>query len=140
MEMRRPPGIQMVPPGIGARFNGLKPVATIRVGDAAAHAGEVRVEGSRMLVLIMRVPTGRVGLPHFDELMRNRPAFAVEHLTGDYKALTQRFPDVLDREVAFFRLDLVTHENRRAQLDGLGVDVVQVLDRMTEDAASVRSE
>jgi hypothetical protein len=67
-----------------------------------------------MLVPLMRVPTGRVGLPHFDELMPNRPAFVVKHLARDHNALTQWLSDVLDRQVAFFRLDLVVPENRRA--------------------------
>ena len=53
-----------------------------RVGQAAARAGEVRVERRRLLVDVVLVPAGGVRLPDLDSWPRRGLPVAAEHPPG----------------------------------------------------------
>ena len=77
----------------------VKPYRPLVVGQAAAGAGEVRVERRGMLVALVRVPAGGVGLPDLDELAAHRAPVTVEHAPGHPDPLAQRLAGVLPGEV-----------------------------------------
>src|SRR5438105_14826054 len=89
----------MILPGMGAWVDGDEAVATILVGDAAAGAAEVGVEGRWMLVLLVEIATGGIGLPELDYRVPDRPAVAVEDAAADDNALAQRLAGVLPRQI-----------------------------------------
>ena len=70
MDVRRPPGVVVVAPGILARADGDEAVAALGVGDGAPGAGEVRVERRVVLVGLVRVAARR------SSPARPRPAYA----------------------------------------------------------------
>ena len=85
-----------------------------------------------MLVALVDVATGRVGLPDLDQLAAYRPTVAVEHPAGDDHPLADRLAAVLDGQVGLERADVPVAEDRRPQLDALGVGVPQVLGRVPQ--------
>jgi hypothetical protein len=140
VDVRRPPGVRVIAPGIRAGLDRLEAVETVVVSDAAARAGEVGVERRRMLVPLVDVTARGVRLPHLDELMPHRAPLAIEHLPGDDHSRAERLTPMLDGEVRLDLRDIPVPERGRPQFDGLGVDVVQVLGRMPQQAAPVGRE
>jgi hypothetical protein len=67
----------LVAPGVRAGLDGGERVPSRVVGQAAAGAGEVRVQWRGVLVALVHVPTGRVGLPDLHQLPPHRAAVAV---------------------------------------------------------------
>ena len=91
-----------------------------------------------MLVALVDVaPTG-VGLPHLDELMRDRPAFAVGHAARDDNALAHGLGGMLDREVGLQRVDILVAEDGREELQELGIGRVRRVGRMAQLGAALR--
>ena len=72
VDVRRPPRVRVVAPRIRARLDRDEAVAAVVVGQAAAGAGEVRVERRRVLVDVVVVAAGRVRLPDLDERAADR--------------------------------------------------------------------
>ena len=120
-----PPGVAVVLPRVGPGLDRGERVGAVGVGEAAAHAGEVRVDRRRVLVALVDVAPARVGLPDLDELVPHRTAVAVEDPAGDHHPLADRLAAVLDGQVGLERVDVVLAEDRRPQLDPLGVGVVR---------------
>ena len=84
VDVRRSPGVLVVAPRVGAGLDRDEAVAALVVGEAAAGAGEVRVERRRVLVDLVRVAAGRVRLPDLDERVRGpagRPSSSTRPLT-----------------------------------------------------------
>ena len=100
VDVRRPPGIGVVVPGIGARTDGDEAVAAVVVGQGAALAAEVGVERRAMLVVGMGVAPGGIALPDLDQRTPHRPPVLVEHAAGDDDALAERFVPAPVGEVA----------------------------------------
>ena len=100
-------------PGVGAGLDRGEPVGAVVVGQAAADAGEVRVERRRVLVALVDVATAGVGLPDLDQLAPHRPAVAVQHPAGDHHPLADRLAAVLDGQVGLQRVDVAVAEDRR---------------------------
>ena len=138
MDVRRPPGVPVVAPRVGAGLDRREAVAAVAVGEAAAHAGEVRVERRRVLVALVDVAAGGVGLPDLDELVAHRPAVAVEHATGHDHPLAHRLAGVLDGQVGLERVEVPLTEHRRPQLDPLRVGLLRRLGRVAQQAGAVR--
>ena len=76
VDVRRPPRVRMVPPRVDPGLDRDEPVPTLVVGQAAARAGEVRVERRVVGVDVVEVSAGRVRLPDLDELAAERLAVA----------------------------------------------------------------
>ena len=123
--------------GYGPGLDRGEPVAAVVVGQAAADAGEVRVDRRRVLVALVDVAARGVGLPDLDELAAHRPAVAVEDPAGDDDPLADRLTVVLDRQVGLERVHVAVPEARRPQLDRLRVGVVQVLGGVAQQPAAV---
>ncbi len=77
MDVRRPPGVVMVLPGVCPGPDRGEPVPALAVGDRAAQPGEVRIQRRRPLVADVPVPAAGVGLPHFEQGARHRAAVRV---------------------------------------------------------------
>jgi hypothetical protein len=69
-----------------------------------------------VLIASMGVPSGGVGLPHFDERVPHRPAVAVENPPGDDDAFAQRFTGMLTSEIVVQGADLVLAEDGTGEL------------------------
>src|SRR5687767_7173632 len=92
MDMRRPPGIRMIEPGIRARLDRHEAVFAFFIRHAAPGAGKVRVQ--RRVVLIDRMPitTRSVGLPDLDYTIGHRALVFIDHLADDDNTLAHRLP------------------------------------------------
>ena len=136
--MRGPPGVVVVLPRVGPGLDRGEAVAAVVVGEHAAHPGEVRVDRRGVLVALVDVAPGGVGLPDLDQLAAHGAAVAVDDPTGHHDPLADRLTAVLDGQVGLGGADVAVPEDRREQLDLLGVGVVQVLGRVAQEAAAVR--
>src|SRR5262249_48490817 len=112
MDVRRTPGVLVIPPWIRTRLDRDEAVAAVAVRETPAGAGEVRVERGGMLVDLVLVPPGRVRLPDLDERAGNGPAGLVEHAPVDDDALAERLAVVLSGQVAVGRRDSLVAEDR----------------------------
>src|SRR5262249_15038361 len=112
VDVRRAPGVLVVPPRVRARLDGDEAVAALTVGEAPAGAGEVRVERRGVLVDLVSVPSGGVRLPDLDERAAQRPSFLVEHTPLDDDSLAERLALVLTREIGLERRDGLVAEDR----------------------------
>src|SRR5437773_2146742 len=97
--MRRPPGVAMVLPGVGAWLDRDEAVAALGIGQATPSPGEVRVQRCRVLVVLVEVTSGRVGLPDLDDRVAHRPPVAVQHPTGDDDPLSDGLAGMLPGKV-----------------------------------------
>src|SRR5688572_16136812 len=86
----RSPCIRMVPPWIGAWFNGVKFIVALFIRQASSTAEKIWVQWRHVLIDVMDITDSGICLPYFDEGVFNRmPAF-VGNLTGHNNALTNR--------------------------------------------------
>src|SRR5580704_16882045 len=99
MNVGRPPGIAMIAPRVGARFDGNETIVAALVRDRAPGAAEVRVKRRAMIVDMVTITAGRIALPQFNQRVRNRPAILVHYTAGDDDPLAQRLACMLAREV-----------------------------------------
>src|SRR3989442_13416112 len=104
------PRVRVVCQGIRAGLDCGEAVASLGVGQAAAGAGEVRVERRGMLVTVVDVPAGGIRLPDLDERVPDGPPVALEHAAADEDPLAERFPCVPARQVVVERVDRVIAE------------------------------
>src|SRR5471030_3000587 len=116
MNVRRPPGIVVVLPRIGAGLDGDELVLAVVVGAGAATAGEVGIERRVVLVPGMMVAASRVALPDLEHRPRDRFAVFVEHAAMNYDALAQRLADALPGEVVLQRVQPLAAERRAGDL------------------------
>ena len=114
--MRRPPGVVVVLPGVGAGLDGGEVVTALGVGDGPTGAGEAGVERRRPGVLRVGVAPGGVGLPELDQGVRHRPAVAVEHPPGNDDPLPDRLGSTVRGEVGIAREQSLGAEHRPGQL------------------------
>src|SRR4249920_2017624 len=120
MNMCGTPCVVMVAPWVGAWANRNEAVTSIAVGQRPSAAAEIRIEGRVPAVTLVRVATGRVGLPDLDERRGHRPAALVQHTPLHDDSLTERFASVLPREVVVEGADRAMSKNRAREL-GEGV-------------------
>src|SRR5690606_41349798 len=121
VDVRRPPGVDVVAPGVGAGPDGGEPVGALGVGEGAAHAGEVGVQRRVVLLAPMRVPPGRVGLPDLHQLPGDGASVAVQATPGDGDALPDGLPGVLPGEVVVDVGDVPVPERGGGEFDQLRV-------------------
>src|SRR5215470_12439734 len=84
------PGIGVVAPGIGARLDADEAIVTVRIGDTAASAREVRIKRCLVLVHDVAIAAGRIALPDLDKAIGHRPPSLIAHPPLDDNALAQR--------------------------------------------------
>jgi hypothetical protein len=121
VDVRGPPGVGVVAPGVGARLDGGERVPALIIRQASAHAREVRVQRGRVLVALVRVPARGVGLPDLHQLPGDRAALPVQDAAGDGDALAERFAGVLAGQVGVQFGDVGDAEDRAGQLDRVRV-------------------
>src|SRR5258705_889822 len=98
MNVRRPPGVVVIAPRIRTGPDRHEPVTSLLVRECSPRAREVPIERRRVSVDAVRVAAGRVGLPDFDERLRNGPSVLVEHSSFDDDSLAERLAPVLTRQ------------------------------------------
>ena len=115
--MRRPPGIVVVAPGIGAGLDRDEAVAALGVGDARGPAPvKFGSSGAGCWSRDVDVAAGGVGLPDLDQRVRHRPAVLVEHAAGDDDALAERLAGMLAGQVGVARPHALVAVDRAGQL------------------------
>src|SRR5690606_32388803 len=87
VDMRRPPVIAAIRPGIGARPYGAEMIVAIVIGDGAPAAAEIRVKRREVSFAFVPVAAGGVGLPELDQRAGHRPGILVKHLAIDDEPL-----------------------------------------------------
>src|SRR5579859_1950731 len=116
MNVGRPPRVGMIFPGISARLYGNKFVKTIRVSKSASGAGEVGIEGRWVVVFDVQVAPGGIGLPDFNQSVRQRVTIIIEHAPADDDALAQRFSRMLAGQIAVAFAEIGMSINRAGHL------------------------
>src|ERR1700691_2831887 len=112
MNVRRPPRIVMVLPRISSRLDGGKAVSTVCVRQYAAGAGEIRIQGRGMTILLMPITSRGIGLPNFHQRVWKRMALVIKHSARNDDALSERFAGVLTSKIRIRRRDLIVPINR----------------------------
>src|SRR5579864_1637317 len=97
MNMRRPPRIVMISPGIFSRTNGYESVAAFRIRHGKPATREIRIERCIVLIVAMEIASGCIGLPDFDKRVRHRPRIFVENAPAHDNALPERYTGMLLR-------------------------------------------
>ena len=75
MNMRGPPRVGVVAPGIGTRLDRNETIIAVLVGQRTPAASEVCIQRRTMLIALMSVAPGCIRLPNFDQGIGDR--FAV---------------------------------------------------------------
>ena len=104
VDVRRPPRVGVVAPRVRAWLDRDEPVDALLIGEAAAGAGEVGIQGGRVVVDGVDVSPRRVRLPDLDQRVPHRPAVGVGDPTGDDDPLAQRLAGMLTGQVCVLRL------------------------------------
>src|SRR4029077_11466482 len=91
VDMLRPPRIMMIAPRIRAGLHRHEAIRAVDIGHHSANPGEVRIERRFVLIAVVSIAACGVGLPNFDETLRNRAAILVEHETRDNDTFAERF-------------------------------------------------
>src|ERR1700733_11606366 len=99
MNVRRPPGVVMVAPGVLARADGHEAIATLRIGERMAATREVWVQRSVVLVALMQITAGPVRLPDFDQRIPHGTSVFVYHSPAHHYAFPERLARMLLGEI-----------------------------------------
>ena len=84
------PCVVVIPPRISSRFDGVKFIISFRISHAASCTQEIRIKWRIVFVYFMYIPAGRIGLPDFNERIRNRLPVFVHYLSMHHDSFTQR--------------------------------------------------
>ena len=109
--MRGAPSVVVILPRVRAGLDGDEAIAAFGVGDGVAAAGEVRIERSVVLIDGVGVAPGGVGLPNFDERVRECAAVFVNDAAGHDDAFADGLGLMLLRKVEGFHVDQVVAES-----------------------------
>jgi len=114
--VRRPPGVVVVAPRVGAGLDGDELVVSLGVGQRATDPGEVRVQWARPVVRLVPVAAARVGLPDLHQRVRHRAAVAVAQRAVHDDPLADRLAGMLPGQVVVQRTDPAGPEHRAGDL------------------------
>src|SRR5579863_1782663 len=104
MNVRRPPGVVMVAPGIFAGADGHEAIAALRIGERVTATCEIWVQWSVVLVAFMQITPGRVRLPDLDQRISHRPTVFVYHSPTHHNAFPERLAGMLLGKIAGFHI------------------------------------
>src|ERR1700690_1805984 len=104
MNVRRPPGVVMVAPGIFAGADGHEAIATVRIGERMAGTREIGVQRSDVLVAFMQITPGRVRLPDLDQRISHGTSVFVYHSTAHHYEFPERLARRLLGKLASFHI------------------------------------
>src|SRR3984957_12691382 len=110
MNVRRPPGVVMVAPGILARAYGHEAIAALRIGERMAATRKIRVQRSVVLVAFMQITPGRVRLPDLDQRISHGPSVFVQHSAAHHNAFPKRLARMLPWKIAGFHIHALSAE------------------------------
>ena len=78
--------------------------------------GEIRIKWGIVLISAVKITSGRIGLPDFDERVRHWAGIFIEHSPTHDDAFAKRFARMLPRQVAGFHIDNSRFEDRTRNL------------------------
>ena len=96
--MRRAPVVWPVTPRIRPRFDGAEAVIPFTIGQGAAYATKVGIQRCQVTVVLMAITTASVGLPNFNQGVRNRFAVLIAHATREDDPLANRQTAIVEIE------------------------------------------
>src|ERR1700722_12272499 len=91
MNMRRPPGVDMVTKRVGTGLDGTERIVSVLVGDHAAAAAEIWIDRGKISIILVPVSSAGVGLPHLDQRVGNAAAVFVHDSAVNDGAFADRF-------------------------------------------------
>src|SRR5580698_5899021 len=97
MNVRRPPGIVVISPGIFARPNCDKSVAPVGIRYGMPATGEVRIQRSVVLIDAVEIAPRSICLPDFHERVRHRSGVLIKHAPTHDNPLAERLAGMLPR-------------------------------------------
>src|ERR1700723_3779483 len=100
MNVRRPPGVVMVAPGVLAGADGHEAIAALRIGERMAGTREIWVQRSVVLIAFMQITAGRVRLPDLDQRIPHGASVFVYYSAADHNAFPERLARVLLGKIA----------------------------------------
>ena len=100
MNVGRSPGIVVVIPWVRAGFDRHKLIAAVGIGQGSSRPCEIWIERGEVFVLFMAITSGSIGLPDFQQGVRNWPATITEHASRHNHAFAEWFTRVLPSEIA----------------------------------------
>src|SRR5271154_5129619 len=107
MDVGWTPGIVVVVPRVGAGLDRHKPITAVGIGQGSSGPGEIWIQRRGVIVLFVAITSGSVGLPDFQQSVRNWPATIVEDSPLHNDAFAERFTHVLPSEIAIRFSDVV---------------------------------
>jgi len=113
MDMGRTPAIDVVAPGIGPGLHRSEKVSSFGVRKRAPAATEIRINGRKIGVLLVPIAAARIGLPKFDERIRNWPPALIKYTAVHDDALTDRITRlcVVADKIVVERAEIVVAED-----------------------------
>src|ERR1700733_5208727 len=115
MNMRRPPRIGMVAPGISARLDREKPVVPSLVRDRSAGPQEVWIERSWMTVARVVIAPRRVSLPYLYECIWHASSVLVQNPASNDNPFALRRLSEMAGEIVVCWPDRIVPVNRSGQ-------------------------
>lgn len=132
------PGVVVIAPGVGTRADGDEVVAALLISERVAATGEVGIERSVVLIHAVLIPAGGVGLPDFDESVRDRASVFVKDATADDNAFTERFGVMLAGKVERFGIHSGSRDGWACDFGKRMREVDERLGRSTFNGRNVR--
>ena len=120
MNVRRPPGVVVIAPGVFTRPNSNEFVSPFGVRARMPAACEIGIEGSVVLIGCVKIAAGGVGLPNLDQCMRNGTIVLIKNFAGNDDVLPDRLAAVLVGQIETAGLQEVATKRRAANFgDGV---------------------
>src|SRR5471030_297854 len=112
MNMRRPPRVVVIAPGIGAGLDRHEAIVAAAIRHRPARAQEIGIERRLMIVRRMPVTARAVRLPHFHQRVRDGPAVLIENAPRHDDALALRRVRAVPRKIVVGFTDWVVAVER----------------------------
>ena len=105
MDVSGTPGVVMIFPGICAGANRDESIVALIVGECVTAAGEIGIQRSIVLIHFVKVATGCIGLPDFDERVGQRAGVFIQDAAADDDTFAERFTSALASEIEGFAVE-----------------------------------
>ena len=114
VDVGRPPAVDAVAEGIGARLDGAEEIIAVVVGQHPAATAEIGIDRRNVGVVAMPIAAAGVGLPDLDQRISYGTAVAIENMAMNDGLLADRLAvlGVVQDKVVIERAELIAGECR----------------------------